>query len=160
MFKVECLGLPNPASKHFLFRESCSVGGPPELPCVGRQSFGCGYPKLACNAFCCCLGSASGRSVSGATTIFAFHAQIRTRAKSRILDLTSPLLLDPKQPLLRRPRATALSRCLQKPQLPSDGTCATPLSKGCHLFSTLFCLLPSFASRRAPSLCEFQTSVK
>jgi hypothetical protein len=159
MFKVECLGLPNPASKHFLFRESCSVGGPPELPCVGRQSFGCGYPKLACNAFCCCLGSASGRSVSGATTIFAFHAQIRTRAKSRILDLTSPLLLDPKQPLLRRPRATALSHCLQSHNYRPTELVRPPSLKAVIYFQT-FCLLPSFASRRAPSLCEFQTSVK
>jgi len=35
-----------------------------------------------------------------------------------------------------------------------------PSLEGCHLFfKKTFCLLPRFASRRAPSLCEFQTPI-
>jgi hypothetical protein len=61
MFKVECLGLPNPASKHLLFRESCSVAGPLNCHALGAQTLAVGYPKLACNA----LRAASDQRLEG-----------------------------------------------------------------------------------------------
>jgi hypothetical protein len=118
-----------------------------------------GTPKLACNALRSCLGSASGRSVSGSATIFAFHAPNSNRRKSRILDLTSPLYSILSNLFLRRTQRDSVIALLSKPQQSSDGTCATPvctLWRAVIYFSNV-CLLPRFPP--APSLCEFQTPV-
>lgn len=71
-------------------------------------------------------------------------------------------LLDPKQPLLRRPQRDSVIALLSKPQQPSDGNLCNPVCpslEGCHLFSKpLLCCLGSHP-RPAPSLCKFQTPV-
>jgi hypothetical protein len=118
-----------------------------------------GTPKLACNALRSCLGSASGRSVSGAATIFAFHAPNSNRRKSRILDLTSPLYSILSNLFCAGPRGTALSRCFQSHNSHPTELVQPPsaLSGGLSSIFSNVCLLPRFPP--APSLCEFQTPV-
>src|SRR5437016_3660061 len=88
--------------------------------------------------------------------------QIRTGANLASLDLTPPLYSILSNPFAQTQRDKRYRAAFKATTTVRRNLCNPPsaLFGGLSsIFKNLFALLPRFASRRAPSLCKFQTPV-